>query len=61
MNIERNGFITLSNQQAECTISLWGGNIVSYRQKSEQHDIFWLGDLNKFDNIQAIRGGIPVC
>ena len=23
--------------------------------------MFWLGSLNKFDNIHAIRGGIPVC
>ena len=61
MTINSDGLITLSNNAAECTISLWGGNIVSYRPKTEQYDIFWLGDLNKFDNIQAIRGGIPVC
>ena len=56
-----NGFINLNNQLAECKIALWGGNIVSYRPKDEEHDIFWLGDLNKFDNMQAIRGGVPVC
>ncbi|MBE6445583.1 MAG: hypothetical protein E7019_06025 [Alphaproteobacteria bacterium] len=56
-----NGFINLSNELAECKISLWGGNIVSYRPKTEKHDVFWVGDLNKFDNVQAIRGGIPVC
>lgn len=56
-----NGFITLSNQMAECKISLWGGNIVSYRPKTEKYDVFWMGELNKFDNVQAIRGGIPVC
>ena len=55
------GFICLSNAKAECKISLWGGNLLSYRPKNEEHDIFWLGDLNKFDNVQAIRGGIPVC
>lgn len=56
-----NGFINLSNQLAECKISLWGANIVSYRPKSEEQDVFWLGYFNKFDNVQAIRGGIPVC
>lgn len=61
MIIENDGLITLSNKIAECKISLWGGNIVSYRPKTEEHDIFWLGDLNKFDNVHAIRGGIPVC
>ncbi len=56
-----NGFIHLQNELAECKIALWGGNLVSYRPKSEEHDIFWLGELNKFDNVQAIRGGVPVC
>lgn len=56
-----NGLISLSNSLAECKISLWGGNIVSYHPKNEEQDVFWLGDLNKFDNIQAIRGGVPVC
>ena len=55
------GLISLSNSLAECKISLWGGQIVSYRPKTEEHDVFWVGDLNKFDNISAIRGGIPVC
>lgn len=55
------GFICLKNSIAECKISLWGGNLLSYRPLNEAHDVFWLGDLNKFDNIQAIRGGIPVC
>ena len=59
--MKENGIIHLSNKMAECIISLWGGNLLSYRPKSEEHDIFWLGDLNKFDNKQAIRGGIPVC
>lgn len=56
-----NGIITVENNVAECKISLFGGNVLSYRPKTQQHDVFWLGDLNRFDNIQAIRGGIPVC
>lgn len=61
MNISNNGIISLSNKLAECKISLWGGNLISYRPKGEEYDIFWLGELNKFDNVQAIRGGVPVC
>lgn len=61
MNISDKGFITLSNKSAECKISLWSGNLVSYRPKGAREDVFWLGELNKFDNIQAIRGGVPVC
>ena len=56
-----NGLIYLRNGKAECRISLWGGNLLSYRPLGEKFDILWLGDLNKFDNIQAVRGGIPVC
>lgn len=61
MTIGDNGLICLSNEQAECKISLWGANVVSYRPKNEKHDVFWLGERNKFDNVQAIRGGVPVC
>ena len=59
--MNKDGIINLHNSIAECQISLWGGNLLSYRPLSEGKDLFWLGDLNKFDNIQAIRGGIPVC
>ena len=59
--MNKDGIIKLRNSVAECQISLWGGNLLSYRPRKEKHDIFWLGDLNKFDNQQAIRGGIPVC
>ncbi len=61
MNVEKDGVVYLSNGLAECKISLFGGNLVSYRPKNEEYDVFWLGELNRFDNIQAIRGGIPVC
>lgn len=59
--MDNNNLITLSNKLAECKISLWGGHIISYRPKTEEHDVFWMGDLNKFDNISAIRGGVPIC
>ena len=61
MTMKNGGFINLSNDLAECKISLWSANLISYRPKSQDHDVFWLGDLNKFDNIHAIRGGVPVC
>ena len=61
MNTIGNGLISLANSLAECKISLFGGNLVSYRPKSQKQDVFWLGEKNKFDNLQAVRGGIPVC
>ncbi len=59
MNLNDKGVITLSNGLAECQIALWGGNLLSYRPAGEE-DVFWLGDLNKFDHIHAIRGGVPI-
>lgn len=59
--MDGNGFINLSNNLAECKISLFGGQIISYCPKNKKHDVFWLGNLNKFDNKSAIRGGVPVC
>lgn len=61
MIADNGNWISLSNNLAECKISLFGGHLISYRPKNEEHDIFWLGNLNKFDNLSAIRGGIPVC
>ena len=61
MILEDKGIIKLSNNSAECQISLFGGQIISYRPKGEKEDVFWLGELNKFDGISAIRGGVPVC
>lgn len=58
--MENSGIVCLSNKLAECKIALFGGNLLSYRLKGDEHDVFWLGDLNKFDDVQAIRGGIPV-
>lgn len=59
--MDKNNLITLSNNSAKCKISLFGGHIISYHPKTEEHDVFWMGDLNKFDNISAIRGGVPIC
>lgn len=61
MKTDDNGLICLENSIASLKISLFGGNVVSYRPKSQKYDVFWLGNRNKFDNAQAIRGGIPVC
>ena len=61
MITNNNKLLDLSNDFADCKISLWGGHIISYRPKNQEHDVFWMGDLNKFDNIAAIRGGLPIC
>ena len=61
MNFDKESFVDLSNSLAECKFSLFGGNIMSFRPKNHNQDVFWMGNLNKFDNVHAIRGGVPVC
>lgn len=61
MIINKKEVVVLTNAVAECKISLFGGNLLSYRLKSDKNDVFWMGDLNKFDNVHAIRGGNPIC
>lgn len=61
MIVDEKGIINLENELAQCKISLFGANLLSYRPKNAEYDVFWLGELNKFDNVQAIRGGVPVC
>ena len=41
-------FISLENDKAKCKLALWGADLLSYCPKGEEHDVFWLGDLNKF-------------
>ncbi|MBR6802791.1 MAG: D-hexose-6-phosphate mutarotase [Kiritimatiellae bacterium] len=46
--------------QGVCEISLYGGQILSYRVLGFQ-DALWLSPLAEFEDGKAIRGGIPVC
>lgn len=46
--------------QGVCEISLYGGQVLSYRPLGHQ-DALWLSPLAEFADGKAIRGGIPVC
>ena len=46
--------------QGVCEISLYGGQVLSYRARGFQ-DALWLSPLAEFEDGKAIRGGIPVC
>ena len=54
-------FIKWQNKSSTGKLALWGATLLSYCPRGETQDIFWLGERNKFDGLQAIRGGIPVC
>ncbi len=46
--------------QGTCEVSLYGGQVLSYRVLGFQ-DTLWLSPLAEFAEGKAIRGGIPVC
>lgn len=46
--------------QGVCEISLYGGQVLSYRVLGFQ-DALWLSPLAVFETGKAIRGGIPIC
>lgn len=51
---------TLVAPQGSCEISLYGGQVLSYRALGFQ-DTLWLSPLASFAHGDAIRGGVPIC
>ena len=52
--------IVISNSFADALISLYGGQVVSFKPK-EELDLLYMSPLSNFKIGKAIRGGIPVC
>lgn len=53
--------LVIDNDYALVTVSLFGGQILSFTPKYDQRERLWLSDNAIFDAKKAIRGGIPVC
>lgn len=54
-------FIKVQNQTATALISLLGGQILSFKPKTEAVDMLFLSKKSFYEDGKAIRGGIPVC
>lgn len=54
-------FISVTNCSASALISLYGGQVLSFRPQSEKEDLLFLSGKADLSGSQAIRGGIPVC
>lgn len=48
------------NGQAECVVSLYGGQVMSFRPDGRD-DLLWMSKSSYFEKGKPIRGGIPVC
>jgi glucose-6-phosphate 1-epimerase len=53
--------ITIDNPHATAEISLYGGQVLSYRPKGASADLLFLSDRSQYQAGKAIRGGIPLC
>ena len=53
-------FLKISNQYATAVISLYGGQVLSYKKQGYQ-DLLFLSECAYYEKAKAIKGGIPVC
>jgi glucose-6-phosphate 1-epimerase len=54
-------FIRVQNESADALISVYGGQILSFKPKDQANDMLFLSAKSLYQEGQAIRGGIPVC
>lgn len=53
--------IRISNCSATALISLYGGQVLSYKPRDQAEDLLFLSEQSLYKPNKAIRGGIPVC
>jgi glucose-6-phosphate 1-epimerase len=53
--------IQIRNASAEAVISLYGGQVLSFRPLDQTEDLIYLSRQSEYLEGKAIRGGIPVC
>ena len=53
--------IRVENRQASALISVYAGQVLSYRPAGEAHDLLFVSEAAYYAEGKAIKGGIPVC
>lgn len=53
--------IEINNAKASALISLYSGQVLSFRPKAETQDVMFLSDKAYYQTGKAIKGGIPIC
>ncbi|MCQ8129207.1 D-hexose-6-phosphate mutarotase [Methylomonas rivi] len=53
--------IKIGNASARALISLYGGQVLSFRPVAQTEDVLFLSSQSAYAEGKAIRGGIPVC
>lgn len=52
---------SVTNRSAKALISLYAGQILSFRPNNEPEDLLFLSQTAEYTQGKAIRGGIPLC
>ncbi len=53
--------IEIDNDQASALISVYAGQVLSFKHKDSKDDLLFLGQKAYFETGKAIKGGIPIC
>lgn len=53
-------FININNQHASAVISLYGGQVLSYKRNAHA-ELLFLSDKAFYEAGKAIKGGVPIC
>jgi glucose-6-phosphate 1-epimerase len=53
--------LKVEHQHATATISLLGGQLLSWQPKGQPTGVLWLSNTAQFVEGKAIRGGVPIC
>ncbi|MEE9339668.1 MAG: D-hexose-6-phosphate mutarotase [Methylococcaceae bacterium] len=54
-------FIQVNNKKASALISIYAGQVLSYKPVNEAEDFMFTSDNAFFQNGKSIKGGIPIC
>lgn len=53
--------INIKNAYAEATVSVYAGQILSFKPNHTEHDVLFVSDNAHFQSGKAIKGGTPIC
>ncbi len=54
-------FIQITTEKATAVISIYAGQVLSFRPNKESEDVMFISDNAFFQEGKAIKGGIPIC
>lgn len=53
--------LQITSKRSFCEISLFGGQVLSWRPITQEHEVLWKPRVDKYARGRAIRGGVPIC